>query len=246
MHIKDAYFYRTILQQAEAYFTPRANPQNVIKYARYFKETYNAWGVDITDVQALASIIQADYPELTIAQLIELGLLLFAQGKQEMGTLAIRLLENRLKDCDAATLAGLRSWFDQGVSNWAHADYLCTKLSPWFLLQQIVRYQDFQPWLDSESRWTRRAVPVTLIKIKQTADPDGLLSFVEPLMQDPARVVHQGTGWFLRELWKVQPQKVEDFLYKHRNTAARLIIQYATEKLSKADRLRFRKDKVPR
>jgi len=243
MHIKDAKRYREIVKKAEEHLSEKANTQNVLKYSRYFKEGYDAWGNEQADITEAMIVIQNDYPQLTTEHLIELGSILFQHGKYEMGSLAIMLVERRLKECDQSTFRGLKMWFDHGVSNWAHSDYLCSKLTPWFLLNGLVSIEDFLPWRDSSSRWTRRAAPVSFIKIKQTEDPKLLLKFVEPLMTDPERVVHQGTGWFLRELWKVHPDLVESFLYRHRNTAARLIIQYATEKLSKEDRLRFRKDK---
>lgn len=244
MHINDAKTYKEILQKADAFLAQRANPQNVIKYSRYFKDEYNAWGNDSADLLQMMDTVQAEYSQLTVEQLIELGSILFQHGKYEMGSLAIMLIEKRLKECDRKIFDGLKLWFDHGVTNWAHADYLCSKVTPWFLLKNIVNMEDFLPWRESASRWTRRAAPVSFIKIKKTEDIDRLLNFVEPLMTDPERVVHQGTGWFLRELWKLQPQKVEEYLYQNRNTAARLIIQYATEKLSKEERLRFRKDKV--
>jgi 3-methyladenine DNA glycosylase AlkD len=62
-------------------------------------------------------------------------------------------------------------------------------------------------------------------------------------MTDPDREVHQGTGWFLREAWKLNRGETEKFLMKHRNTAPRLIMQYATEKMTKDERLKFRRDK---
>jgi len=242
MHIKDAQIYREIISSAEEHFSARANPANVVKYARYFKDGYDAWGVDAKAIKDFAKEISETHKSLSPQQIIDLGLMLFTRGKYEMGSLAINLSEIRLKDFDKETFKELKRWFDFGVGNWAHADYLCSKILPYFLQKELVHYQEFEPWLRSSSKWTRRAVPVSLIKIKKEHEPESLLTFISPLMTDPERVVHQGTGWFLRELWKVHPKVVEDFLYKYRNTAARLIIQYATEKLSKEERIRFRRD----
>ncbi|MDI3503455.1 MAG: hypothetical protein PWP64_391 [Candidatus Cloacimonadota bacterium] len=243
MHIKEAQLYQEIIGNAAEYFAARAKPSNVLKYSRFFREGYDAWGNDVSEIKTMVAQIQSAYPDLSVSQLLELGNLLFQHGKYEMGNLAIMLLETRLKDSDKACFEGLKMWFDFGVGNWAHADYLCSRITPWFLQQQIVGLPELRPWLSSASRWTRRAAAVSLIKVKRQEKVEDLLCFIEPLLTDPERVVHQGTGWLLRELWKVHPQKVEDFLYLHRNTAARLIIQYATEKLSKEERLRFRRDK---
>jgi hypothetical protein len=59
-----------------------------------------------------------------------------------------------------------------------------------------------------------------------------------------AREVHQGLGWFLSEAWKIDPAPVEEFLLKYKNSAARLIFQYATEKMTPEGKVRFRRDKA--
>jgi len=70
-----------------------------------------------------------------------------------------------------------------------------------------------------------------------------LLEFIAPLMHDEERVVQQGLGWFLREAWKIKPKPVESFLLKYKNSAPRLIFQYATEKMTKEEKLKFKAEK---
>ncbi len=49
-------------------------------------------------------------------------------------------------------------------------------------------------------------MPVTLIKaLKLDYTIPELLAFIDPLMGDGEKVVHQGLGWFLREAWKRDP-----------------------------------------
>jgi len=47
---------------------------------------------------------------------------------------------------------------------------------------------------------------------------------------------------FLREAWKIKPQETETFLLKWKNTGARLIFQYACEKMTKVQKLKYRKE----
>jgi 3-methyladenine DNA glycosylase AlkD len=79
--------------------------------------------------------------------------------------------------------------------------------------------------------------------MKETKKVQEYVNFIEPLMMDPEREVHQGVGWFLREAWKIQPAPVEEFLLKYKDTAARLIFQYATEKMDSEQKERFRRTK---
>jgi len=103
---------------------------------------------------------------------------------------------------------------------------------------------DFSSWLDSPFKFQRRCVPVTLIKhIKKTRQVMPSITFVEKLMSDLEREVHQGIGWFLREAWKISPIETESFLEKWKDTAPRLIFQYACEKMTAENKQRFKRAK---
>ena len=87
-------------------------------------------------------------------------------------------------------------------------------------------------------------MPVTLIKALKTDIPHTtLLEFINPMMMDKEKVVHQGLGWFLRETWKKRPEQVEVFLLKWKDDCARLIIQYATEKMTKEKKTTFKRSR---
>ena len=97
-------------------------------------------------------------------------------------------------------------------------------------------------WAGSPHRWKRRAVPVTLVKsFEKNGSVAQALQVARKLILDPERVVQQGTGWLLREVWKKSPKRTEDFLFKWKDQAPRLIIQYATEKIDKNKRKKFRR-----
>jgi 3-methyladenine DNA glycosylase AlkD len=66
------------------------------------------------------------------------------------------------------------------------------------------------------------------------------------MMLDLERVVQQGLGWFLREAWKRDRERTEESLLAWKDTCGRTIIQYATEKMSPADRARFKRQKTAR
>ena len=68
-----------------------------------------------------------------------------------------------------------------------------------------------------------------------------VLEFVAPLMLDSEKVVQRGLGWLLREMWKLSPKAVENFLLKWKDICARLIIQYATEKMTQKQKLKFQR-----
>jgi 3-methyladenine DNA glycosylase AlkD len=75
-----------------------------------------------------------------------------------------------------------------------------------------------------------------------------LFQIIEALMLDSDKFVQKGLGWFLREAWKRHPEETEDFLLKWKDACGRTIVQYATEKMDKVNKGRFRrvKGKDPR
>ena len=79
--------------------------------------------------------------------------------------------------------------------------------------------------------------------LKSTNDFKFLFDMIDLMMLDNERVVHQGLGWFLREAWKIKHKETEEFLFKWKDYAARLIFQYATEKMHPEERMKFRKNK---
>lgn len=221
-----------------------ANPELVKKYSRYFKEgVYDAWGLS----QALMDAKKAELKkseEITVDLVFETAPLLMKSGKYEETSFALILITIVKDKLIRTDFTRLESWFETGIANWAHADYFGMFFLPEIMKQGLVEKNDFSGWITSPYKFQRRSVPVTFIKLLKTGIPfRELFSFLEPLMSDPEREVHQGMGWFLREAWKVKPDETEAFLLKWRNTAPRLIFQYACEKMEKEARHKFRKEK---
>ncbi len=233
---------RELIIDIRNYCVANSDPAMVLKYSRYFKGDFNAYGLANGLVEAKVKELLAD-TTVTIPLILEAAPDLVVSGKYEETGFVLLMLKFRKKQYVSAVYHAIESWFVFGISNWAHADMLGMWILPDLLEQKVITIDEFIPWLGSEFKFQRRCVPVTLIKsLKTIKDVNILFDFIEPLMSDPEREVHQGVGWFLREAWKVNREVTEKFLYKHRNTAPRLIIQYATEKMSKEERLRFRRE----
>ena len=219
------------------------NTTIVEKYQRYFKEGYDAFGLSQDHVAALVQEILA-MPGSTQELMLETSLLLVKSPKYEMTVIAIRLLLSYQKSWTTDTFKTVEKWFSLGITNWAQTDYICGEMMNIFFKKQLIGLPAISSWRTEKNKFQRRAAVVGLIKpMKLSTDFRPWFDFIEPMMHDPAREVHQGLGWFLRETWKKQPEVTEQFLMKYRNTAPRLIFQYATERMTPEGKLRFRKDK---
>jgi 3-methyladenine DNA glycosylase AlkD len=218
----------------------------VKKYARFFKDGkdgYDAWGVASGLILDKVKQLHAN-ESVTIELLMETAPALLRSGKYEETFFLLLLVGKKKKKLKAADFDEICKWYEYGIVNWAQCDTLCTEIIPWFFLEKLVPLSRLTEWQTSDYRFQRRSVPVSMIKLlKTTTDYTPFFNLLSPLMLDKERVVHQGLGWFLREAWKKQPVDTENFLLLWKDRSARLIFQYATEKMDKEAKLRFRKEK---
>lgn len=238
--MKPEFLYESLL----SYCQTHANPELVKKYSRYFKEgVYDAWGLSQSLMDAKKEELKKS-GEITVDLVFETAPLLMKSGKYEETSFAVLLITIVKDELKKSDFGRLESWFKIGITNWAHADHFGMFFLPEIMKQGLVEKNDFTGWIISPYKFQRRCVPVTFIKLLKTGISfQELFTFLEPLMTDPDREVHQGMGWFLREAWKVKPEETEAFLLKWKDIAPRLIFQYACEKMTKEHKVLFRKAK---
>ena len=223
-----------------------ANPEFEKKYARYFTEGYDAYGLGQKVFESQRDKwLELWKDELTIDEYILLGNKLISTGKYEEASFAVSFMYSQSDKLTAAMFEKLGDWLENGIMNWAHTDVLSSKALSFFFTQKILAVEGLKEWTKSPGKWKRRSVPVTLIDVLKMDIPlKKLFAIIEPIMLDAEKFVQKGLGWFLREAWKLYPEETETFLLKWKDTCGRTIIQYATEKMSKEDKLRFRRAKI--
>jgi 3-methyladenine DNA glycosylase AlkD len=216
----------------------------VEKYARYFKEGYDPYGVPPEKMSVKTKEwFKTCQEKLSIRQIVDLCEGLMKSGKYEETSTAIVFMRMLKEHYNKSLFNAMGRWFEKYIKNWAHCDGACSEVLYPFIEDKIVDFKDLLKWTDSSSKWKRRAVPVTLVTVvSKTGNVMQALQASRKLILDSERVVHQGVGWLLRETWKKSPKKVEDFLYRWKDEAPRLVIQYATEKIDKQKRKRFRRE----
>jgi 3-methyladenine DNA glycosylase AlkD len=233
-----------LIAQITDYCKANANEANVVKYSHYFKGgNLNTYGLTTPQIyKKVKELLKT--PGMSLEIVLKALPTLIKSDKSEEITFALLLVNGFGKQYSKTLFKEIENWYRLSITNWAHADTLGMFILPQFINRGVVHYTDFSHWLISNHKFQRRSVPVTLIKLIKAKKMDTftpLFLFIEPLMTDPEREVHQGTGWFLREAWKINRKETEEFLFKWKDTAPRLIIQYATEKMSTSEKQRFKK-----
>ena len=230
-----------LIQEIRSYCTENADSERVKKSQRFFKEEFLGYGLTAAQVYSkVKEILKRE--TLSLSVVLEATPILMESRNYEEISFGLLLIDGLWKQFTPETFQTISSWFTLSINNWAHADTLGMFILPKFLDKKIMGMKDFEPWLESPFKFERRCVPVTLIKhMKKTRQVMPSILFVERLMMDTEREVHQGMGWFLREAWKISPTETELFLEKYKNSAPRLIFQYACEKMTAENKLRFKR-----
>ncbi len=237
---------QAIFDEVRRYCVAKADPALVKKYARFFREGYDAYGVSDKDPDWAPNRKRWAERLKSAGEraLFEAGELLIRTGKYEEASFAIILMADASDLRSVTTFRAIERWFDGGICNWAHTDVLAREVVSKLVRNRAIEFNTFLEWRSSPHKFQRRAVPVTLIYcLDACRNAAPLLHATEPLMTDAEHAVQQGTGWFLREAWKRWPADVERFLLKYKNTAARVIVQYATEKMDRSKREQFRRER---
>jgi 3-methyladenine DNA glycosylase AlkD len=233
-----------VFKEIIAFCEKNADPAIVKKYSRYFKEGYDAYGLAQDKIEEFRNERAGEWSAgLSADDVFALTGMLYATGKYEPPHFGVWLLGRYKNEWKKSHLGLILAWLEKDISNWAHCDVLCGEIVYQFVNTGVIDYTGLAPWRENQSRWARRAVPVSLFKTLTAENIPVMLEFIRPLCGDPERTVGQGVGWYLREAWKKLPVPVEEFLMSIKDTAARVVIQYATEKIPKESRERFRKAK---
>jgi len=235
---------KKIYKEIRTWCEKNADRKIVEKYSRYFKEGYDAHGLDSKKLDAEFEKWAKEFiGKLKFSEAKELCEILYSSGKYEESGIAVRIFKRYEGEYKKSDLNILKKWLDKYATTWAHTDVMCWEVLKLFYYRDVIKYSDLKSWLTSKSVWTRRAVPVSYIKILDREKIPSMLDFVKPLIEDNERPVHQGVGWFLRESWKKEPELVEKLLKEIKDYAPRTIIQYATEKMSKTEKLKYKAKK---
>lgn len=232
-----------LIHEVRQFCIQNEDSERAAKLSRYFKEAPDAYGLTQPLMNNKAKeMLKSKAFGLETA--LEAAPELMKSGKYEEITIAILLVNGFEKQYTASLLNEISNWFTFSIHNWAHADGLGMFILPKFFRNKFITDKDLRPWIKSTYKFQRRCVPVTLIKtLKTRTEFQSIFQMLEPLMQDPEREVHQGMGWFLRDAWKLKPEETEAFLLKWKDRAPRLIIQYATEKMTPEKKQQFKKIK---
>jgi hypothetical protein len=119
---------------------------------------------------------------------------------------------------DPDTWPTLSTWSSR-IDNWAHADQLAGIYSYILAQGSTGVYDQIAEWNASSDQWRRRISLVSLIhytgKNAVYLPPEQVLPLVSACLSDERPYVQKAVGWVLREVGRVYPQDITDFIVAH-------------------------------
>ena len=122
------------------------------------------------------------------------------------------------------------------MDSWGAVDLFAYLAGPAWRAGQLSDEQVLK-WTESENRWWRRAALVCTVFLNRkaqggTGDTKRTLAVCERLVDDRDKMVVKALSWALRDLAKVDPQAVENFLSKYDTRLPALVKREVRNKLT--------------
>ncbi len=144
---------KKLFDEIRKFCKKNADEKLVKKYARYFVEGYDAYGVDGKLSEEQRKLWFEKYKdELGFDGFLKLGDLLVKDGKYEEVFFAIWFAGKFQKEFKPKTLNRFYQWIDSGVKNWAHSDVMSGEILSIFLTKGIVHLDTFSDWRISKNK----------------------------------------------------------------------------------------------
>lgn len=170
---------------------------------------------------AINDITKAWRQKLTVEERVALSDLLWQTNIFEARLAAAKLLTQARIRPDEAVWALIVSWLPD-LDSWAIADH-AMMAGQKRLVAEPSRIDEIEGWTKSESHWVRRAAMViTLPYTKQNhPKPEELairarvLGWAADYVRDEEWFIQKSVAWWLRDLSKHDPERVQYFLENH-------------------------------
>jgi len=205
---------------------------------RFFQEQVDNYGVRGHQVKRIAAELYRRVKAWPAAERNKLCEALWKSGKLEEGVVAIYLYRRFQRQCGAAEFRIFARWIDRYVRNWAHTDGVASWLLAACIANAPELIEQLSAWTKSANRWKRRAAAVALLQeAKLGRRTQEIFHIASLLVEDPDDMVQKGAGWLLKETYPQRPRETVKFLATCKRRTTRLVLRYAAEKMSAADKI---------
>ena len=205
----------------------------------YLSSPVRVLGVPARGYIAIAREFEREHGRIPMTKLHALCRELRNGSTFEERTLAVVLLGRRRREMNHATWRLANSWIDSSTG-WGLCDGLASGVIADMVLADLSHLSELREWTKSKNPWRRRAALYALNRIVRSGDLDHAIPIIKALIRDPEFWVQRAVGTWLRECWKKDSRRVQEFLIGNAKGLPRTVVTVATERAPKSFRERLR------
>lgn len=158
----------------------------------------------------------------------------------EVAAMALYYYTEKKRELTPTHWNTMKSWVNK-LDSWEHADTLCYIYSRLYELYPELVEPTLFKWNTSKNPWIQRCSIVSTIyyasKNRKAPKVTTVLKLIEPLISHTDPYVQKAVGWQLREVYNLDPKRGLAFINKHLTTLSAISFSYATEKLTKEQKI---------
>jgi len=196
-----------------------ADPQRATEMARYHKQSRAVLGVSNPLIEGLRREWRNDWD---LSTRLEQARTLWDSDIFEARIAAAKLLtQARIRSDESTVWQELQRWVPM-FDSWAIADHASGAIAR-RLTADPARLDIVETWTQHESFWVRRAALVCALPwarqrhptAEESAARERILGWAAAYVPDREWFIQKAIGWWLRDLSKRDPARVEAFIAKH-------------------------------
>ncbi len=199
------------------------------------------YGHTLSEIEKIVRLIHKDYP-CSYEEAITVFKNLVSSNVHEEKFAGIFFLNRFKNSFNDDTIDMLEQQISKHCDTWAFCDSSCIRVIAPFLgkkTNQKLAKKTIEKWSNSENLWIRRAslvISLKIVMIKKEFDETHVFDFVEKMITIPEDYIQKAIGWLLKTCSKFNLESIFNYLMKNKMKLPRLILRYASEKLSQEKR----------
>jgi len=202
---------------------------------------FESYGIKISEIEKIVREIHKKYP-CSYEDALEVFKELIRSNNHEENFSAVFFLNRFKKYFSEDTINIFSDQFFKYCDSWAICDRTMIRVIGPFLGKngnEELALNIIAKWSNSKDMWVRRASMVILLKLvmlRKDFDEDYVFSLAEKMSSFSEDYIQKGIGWLLKTCSKYKPEVIFQYLMKNKTSLSRLVLRYASEKLSKEKR----------
>lgn len=202
---------------------------------------FKSYGIKMPEIEKIVKTIFEKY-HCSYDDAAKVFKILISSDVHEENISAVFFLNRFKKNFSADTINLFYKEFFKYCDTWAICDSTMIRIIGPFLGKkgnEELALDTIEKWSNSDDMWTRRASMVILLKlvmIRKDFKEDYVFALVEKMTRYSEDYIQKGIGWLLKTCSKYNSDVIFNYLMENKTTLSRLILRYASEKLTKEKR----------